>query len=331
MRRGLRQCALRWAWAFIVLCCMFAPVPALASCVVSPNEARYELPRVELVTRGVLLNEPLSPWLHPPLLKEFDCKHDLMIFNGVRGEPSALGIFREAGREYTIHDTGVDGVGVVFGARDPRPFGVVSYLAGSEQVGYQGTDHGGGLGLRGYIRFIRLGDLKPGEYTTREVKAGNVYITWSGGRVEREKVLGPVTLSLVNRPICTVTPKTVGMGVVAITQLESAAGARRVPFSIDLMCESDVGQIQFEANPTTTIVNANEGIVMAEGEASGVGLQFTHEDGRPLLLQQLVEFGVGGPSAGELKRAFTARYVRTGGPVTVGSANAGLNIVLRYP
>jgi len=35
-----------------MLCCVLAPVTALASCVVSPNEARYELPKVELVTRG---------------------------------------------------------------------------------------------------------------------------------------------------------------------------------------------------------------------------------------------------------------------------------------
>ncbi|MFL4617041.1 fimbrial protein [Stenotrophomonas maltophilia] len=295
-------------------------------------------PLVEFTARDVPVGAGLTPWL--PVnggapTAEFQCDSNVTISYRMESHASFISErYRESGAEYVVYETGVRGIGVVFlveygaGGRG-RPMAL-----GFDEVELHSGDSGiGPVGARVMVKYVRTGDIAPGDGTANRHMVIQSRVYEGGGEPLRQDLwVAGTALSVRDRPSCRMRAQEVNMGaisVAAFTGIGSTAGRRSYELALD--CEAGVGRVDYQVVPTTPVIDASLGLAEASGGATGVAYQFLLADGTPMRFYGSDEFGHGASSATVLRRTFGVRYQQTAPTITPGPANAGLTFTLTFP
>ncbi len=300
------------------------------------NDALSEVASATLVTNGTSNGRPVSPWLpeHTDDRYIAGCTSGgSVLFFGDRDQ---IGSYSENGLAYSVYESGIAGLGMIFGVRsrdDGGPFVPIH------------AEHAGRISFRQQwmfpqvrARFIRMADIAAGSYTTRAFEFGSgLYSDGTTVKATVSYAVSSTSVTVVHRPVCRPLPVVVRMGSVPASDFRGQySGSRRRAFQIQLDCESGVGEVRYylEATDASPIVDADRGIVAVTGGAAGVGLQMLHSDsGTPIALDKVHPFGRSA-DAGRISKQFHARYVQAAKEskdVQPGVANASIRIVMDYP
>lgn len=293
---------------------------------------------VEFRARDVPVGAGLTPWLPAnggAATAEFRCGSNVGMSYRMESHGGFISErYRESGAEYVVYPTGVRGIGMVFlleygtGGRG-RPMAL-----GYDEVELHSGDSGiGPVGARVMIKYIRTGDIAPGDGTAnREMVIQSRLYEGGAGPLRQDLWVAATTLSVRDRPSCRMRAQEVNMGVISVAAFKgigSTAGQRSYELALD--CEAGVGRVDYQVVPTSPVIDAALGVAEATGGATGVGYQFLLADGTPMRFYGADEFGHGASSATVLRRTFGVRYQQTGPTITPGPANAGLTFTLTFP
>lgn len=293
---------------------------------------------VEFSAKGVEVGQGLSPWIATNgggRTAEFHCTADVPISYRIEGHGGYVARYSESGEEYLVYPTGVAGVGVVIGVVYFRSVGSRPKPAGYyEHEAYSGASGIGYIGATFFIKYVRTGDIVNGSAaTSREmVIEARLYESGSGSPLRKQVYIMPTTLKIQDRPSCRVRPQNVDMGRIFVGSFKgvgTTAGERRYEVALD--CEAGVGQVNFQAAPTTPVLDTEQGLAEASGGVQGVGYQFLLGDGSPMRFYATHEFGYGAAGASVLSKTFGVRYRQVSPTILPGHANAGLTYTLILP
>lgn len=197
-----------------------------------------------------------------------------------------------------------------------------------------GDTPAGDVGTRIMVKYIRTGDLPSGDRTASENMIMQSRLYDSSGRwfADENLWIGSNVLTIKDRRSCRVRTQEVLMGIVPTSKFKGVgthAGQRSYELVLD--CEADVGQVNYQAVPTTLVINSDQGLAEVSGGAQGVAYQFLQGDGSPMRFYETGEFGHGSSSVEVLKKTFGVRYQQTQPTITPGPANGGLVFSLTFP
>ncbi len=325
------------AAACAFLCC---PLLAHAACSGGGVNPRFSAPaNVEFSGRDVPLNGALTPWLVAnggAPTAEFHCSSSDVISHRVESHGGFnIERYHESGASYVVYPTGVEGVGFVFLVESSRGGqGRPSALGYDEVLLSEGDTPAGDVGTRIMVKYIRTGDLPSGSRTTlaRMIMQSRLYDRSGGLFTDENLWVGSGVLTIRDRPSCRMRGQDVPMGSIPVSRFKgegSHAGERRYELVLD--CEAGVGQVNYQAVPTTVVINSEQGLAEASGGVVGVAYQFLDGDGSPMGFYDTKEFGRGSSSTEVLTKAFGVRYQQTLPTITPGDANAGLVFSLTFP
>lgn len=293
---------------------------------------------VEFSARGVGMLEGLSPWVATNgggRTAEFNCSADVPISYRVAGHGGNVpGRYHEGGNQYSIYPTGVPGVGMVFGVVYFRSLGSRPTPVDDEDEAYSGPSGTGDIGAVFYVKYIRIGDISNGSAGSNEVMAieARLFESGSASPLRKQVHIMPTTLKIHDPPTCSVRPLTVNMGIIAVGAFKGiGTNAGQRSYEVELDCEANVGQVNFQVSPTTRPLAIEQGLAEASGGVRGVGYQFLASGGLPLKFYEIHEFGHGSDSGMTLRKTFGVRYQQTEETISPGPANAGLTYTLIFP
>ncbi|WP_171957037.1 fimbrial protein [Stenotrophomonas maltophilia] len=298
---------------------------------------------VKLVANAADVGEALSPWLSSNEVTTTLCGYggtytQSNVFNASAPE---VGIFVEGGKTYSVFATGIVGIGIALSVRPSILYDTTSWpiRAGVplDKV-VASPPWGGGLeviqDMR--VRFIKTGDAPEQTETLANLKLLDMEHHQNGYRWSQRQYLGNMTVEVLHRPLCHVTPKTVPLGLVALTGLPSqwSFGPTRF-FTVDLNCETGAGRVNYYIEPTgaTSAVDVDRGVVDVQGAAKGVGVQLLQADGSQIKLGRSYPFG-SSAADGARSETFGARFIRTAasaGDTEPGDASATVRFRIDYP
>ncbi|MCG8907625.1 fimbrial protein [Pseudomonas sp. DP-17] len=206
------------------------------------------------------------------------------------------GSYSEGGTTYKVFNTGVSGVGIVYGFRiyTGGPFcdeaggvnGWNPWLTGSGSYPYsdrwcdnlQSGSYSFGAQLK--FRLIQTGRITAGTTPTLTVtntaqETDGVFSTAIGSR---NYVIGPVTFQALS---CTAVGADVLLDTARKSDFANATSVRTKPFQFTLQnCPAGMNSIRYQLDPVGTIISATDGTFQnASGAdmAQGVGLRITNE------------------------------------------------------
>lgn len=244
------------------------------------------------------------------------------------------------GENYTIFETGVQGVGFIIGLKDTNGTVYMPLQSGQTQTyPADGTNgYATGLGWAAKVTFVKTGEtLATGVYTTPTISAALLTVK-NNETTTAQVIINPTTIT-VSATGCTVLTKTanVDLGTVDARTLPavgstSPSGA----FNVALTCDQQVSvnaTISDQTHPANMSIAAS---LTNDSTAEGVGVQFLY-NGTPLTL------GQDSPASGALNQffiqttdqaqtlnlPFQARYIRMG-ELVPGTANSLAGITFSY-
>ncbi|WP_242891674.1 fimbrial protein [Stenotrophomonas maltophilia] len=300
------------------------------------NDALSEVSSVTLVTNGTSNGRPVSPWQpeHTDDRYIAGCTYGGTV--SFFGSLGAIGSYAEGGQAYSVYDTGITGLGMIFAVRSRDDGG--DYLPIHAE--HMSTLHfkQQWMSPQVRVRFIRMGEIAAGVHATRAFEFGSgLYSDSSSIKATVNYAVASTTVTVVHRPLCRPQPSTVRMGSVPVTDFRGRySGSRSRRFQIQLDCDSGVGEVRYylEATEASPAEDTARGIVAVSGGAAGVGLQVLQgESGPPIPLEKIHAFATS-TDAGRISKQFYARYVQTAEEtkdVQPGKADASIRIVMEYP
>jgi type 1 fimbria pilin len=321
----------------LLLC---GPSLANAACTGGGHNPRFSAPvGVEFSGKEVAVGEALTPWLAAnggAPTAEFHCSSSEVISHRVESHGGFIGPrYHESGASYVVYPTGVDGVGYAFLVESSRGGqGRPTALGFDEVVLSDGDTPAGNVGTRIMVKYIRTGDLPSGSRTASEnmIMQSRLYDSAGTQFTDENLWIGPNVLTIRESPSCRMRAQEVPMGIIPMSRFKGVgthAGQRSYELVLD--CEAGVGQVNYQAVPTTAVINSDLGLAEVSGGAQGVAYQFLQGDGAPMRFYATDEFGYGASSAEVLKKTFGVRYQQTLPTITPGPANGGLVFSLTFP
>ncbi|MCY1433410.1 Fimbrial protein [compost metagenome] len=230
-----------------------------------------------------------------------------------------------------VYATGVAGVGI----RLRNSAGQVVTGAG-----IQCDSRGSGLGVldsqNNYsinvsIEFVKTGPITGGALNPTQTRFGfGVY--QGNGLGGASNYIGFSGNLAVKSVTCSVnSPSTVRLPAVGLSSLSQMGTiARRTPFNIGLVCNSDLKvRIRMEPAAGVTSVDPAAGILDSQGSAQGVGIQLLKSDFLPMPLNQRVDMG-NISANGQVNYGFFAQYLRTGATITPGTVQSQMVFTFEY-
>lgn len=324
-----------------VTCLLFCtPLLAHAACDGGGRNPRFSAPAgVEFSGKDVAVGEALTPWLVANgggPTAEFHCSSSEWISHRVESHGGFIGPrYHESGASYVVYPTGVEGVGFAFLVESSRGGqGRPTALGFDEVVLRDGDMPAGDVGTRIMVKYIRTGDLPSGSRTANEEKIMQARLYDRAGTLFADENLwiGSNVLTIRNRPSCRMRALEVSMGIIPMSRFKGVgthAGERNYELVVD--CDAGVGQVNYQAVPTTAVINSDHGLAEVSGGAQGVAYQFLQSDGSPMQFYATDEFGHGSSSVEVLKKTFGVRYQQTLPTIMPGPANGGLVFSLTFP
>lgn len=321
----------------LMLVCLLAVAPRAAAQACRPVSAGgtvYSLPASTVIDGSVAVGAPVAPWVYigaSASRREFSCTNPVVVQYGIVGDPPVMpNDYAEAGMSYSVYDSGVPGLGVVFRFRDQGAGGTEAPVrVGSDAVVRNSNNPAGYLAGAFYIRLIRTGNIPPGAQVIRSFPIGRSFARDRTGGTETPVTFGGGSLVPTPKASCQVRALDVAMGNISanrMTGIGSTAAQRS--YEVNLDCEAGVGVVDFQTSPTTPVIDPSLAIAEVQGGATGIGLQFLDATGAPVPFLTSKAFGRG---PGLVTQTFQVRYRQTEATVSPGAANGGLTIMLSYP
>ncbi|MHC8308275.1 fimbrial protein [Pseudomonas sp. GT1P32] len=251
------------------------------------------------------------------------------------------------GVSYTIHSSGVKGVGIIMAAADGnRPY--EPFLLSAEiRMWASSTGVVAASALSKYrVRFVATELLQPGTINIPSIRVmrHGIYMKVDDEYYGFGFVTTQGTTLNVKYPVCKLSvPGVIKLPTVDIGSLGGAqTTAGETPFSIDLDCGAGASNVNVKytlsdiSSPTNT--SSTLGLANVPDSASGFALQVL-ENGLPVSFgpdssaigtTNQRDFGKLTSAGGHLGKSFTVRYLRTTVPVVAGKVNAGMTITMSY-
>jgi major type 1 subunit fimbrin (pilin) len=246
----------------------------------------------------------------------------------VQGFKGTSGTTTGASRDIAV--TSVPGIGLRFYFRDnaglsfgfSNPTNTWSYPYSSWQWNSNGTSYLG-------VQVVVTGTVGNGSINASPTASQG----YGGATVSIVTIQTPITLNALS---CTTPNVTVNMGNYLSSKFTGVGSTTSATsFNIALnSCPSGMNSIQYEIDPTTTIVPGTGNSVVtldSKSTAKGIGLQLLDSNGNPFALGTQVTFnGYNSSSGGNLTIPLKARYYQTGTPVGAGSASTEMTFTMTY-
>lgn len=310
--------------------------PAQALCSRGPyGRAEFQISApVQLRSRDVAIGHALTPWLDAQRtysVDDFTCAKSDVVELGVEGAVGSGDVYSEAGVTYTLYSGGIEGVAMAVRSRPISHAGQGGgFQSGHEQVLLSGTGYSTPFITGVQVKFVKTAATVAGG-TLPRTNVGATYVRWGATGWHSMPVwINAVDIVAVDQPICRGDSQTVDMGEIPLSRF-SGPGSGTLPrrYTVTLVCEAGVGQVNYQLASLTRVLDEAEGIAEVSGGAAGIGIQFLDGDGSPLAFYRNHDFGDAGSDV--RKHDFLARYLQVDATVTPGEANAGLTLVLSYP
>jgi len=332
----------------LLLACFIASASALAmewrsDITLSPQPMEYSGP-ADSVMPGEIIG---STWSATADVQEvFWCG---LIWTCERGtlEPSPSAISSGMtvtvdGVNYTIFETGIQGIGYIIGLKDFNGSEYVPLQTGITQSfpapGTSGRPNN--LGWSAKVTFVKTGiALKSGLYTTPTIHAA-ILTAYNNESKTAQVIINPTTITVAASG-CTVNTKSanIDLGTLDIRTLStvgstSPSGA----FNVTLTCDQNIAVNAVMTDQTTPSNSSSVVTLTGDSTASGVGVQFFYNGTGPLSMGPdstadgtLNQFFIQRTSSANqvLSLPFQAQYIRTGDLVP-GTANALASITFSY-
>ena len=245
------------------------------------------------------------------------------------------------GVNYTLFETGVQGVGYIIGLKDFNGSAWIPLQSGMTQsYPADGTNgYASDLGWSAKVTFIKTGmPLKSGVYQIPAINAA--ILTAYNNEVKTAKVIINPTSITVTASGCTVGTKSanVELGNIDIHTLPAVGSTSPSgSFNVSLTCDANVAVHAVMTDQTTPSNTSPVVTLTGDSTASGVGVQFFYNGTGPLMMGPdssaagtANQFFIQSTSSAQtLSLPFQANYIRTG-ELVPGTANALASITFSY-
>ncbi|HDR2161780.1 TPA: oxidoreductase [Enterobacter cancerogenus] len=245
------------------------------------------------------------------------------------------------GVNYTLFETGVQGVGYIIGLKDFNGSAWIPLQSGMTQsYPADGTNgYASDLGWSAKVTFIKTGmPLKSGVYQIPAINAA--ILTAYNNEVKTAKVIINPTSITVTASGCTVGTKSanVELGNIDIHTLPAVGSTSPSgSFNVSLTCDANVAVHAVMTDQTTPSNTSSVVTLTGDSTASGVGVQFFYNGTGPLMMGPdssaagtANQFFIQSTSSAQtLSLPFQANYIRTG-ELVPGTANALASITFSY-
>lgn len=331
----------------IVLLALFGSTSSWAAsiCTQTLSSVSVHTPPHITISRNAADGTALTGWLITEATTNwFNCN----VAPGIGTGTSMRTLLPGAGRTtsidgitYTVHATGVEGLGIIMGGR--------GYINGCGWAAFQAltqTWRGGACNTAGAVTnggqlramFVKTGPVATGIVAPITIAtAASVSNEAGGGMVtntslEIQFVTMPV---LLMSEACTTPDVSVFLGSPQASVFTGKGSASQlVGFDISLNgCPAGMRAIHYQIDAVTPVVDAANAVIGldANSSARGVGVQLLDGDGNPAVLGTRLPFtGYNSASGGNFKIPLRARYRQTGDKVTPGSANTAVTFTMNY-
>lgn len=309
-----------------------ASTPVLAACAFG-GDLRYSASDLDITANRLADGVAVSGWQSGAEEFAASCSRDSSTVR-VSRNANVAGTYKIGHTTYDIIKTSVPGLGVIAEFQVPQRPGWHP-LTGDRAISVIAASAGVDIAVD--LRFVKYADIAEGDYTVHELQLASYQVTDGLGGSAHGTLRAPeVALRVVYAPVCRPAATAVAMPDTVMTRLpaEGSAGPTR-RFDIVVDCEKDVGEFRYfiEDAGSSTVVDTARGLYSVTGGAKGVALQMLEAGGRVIGYREVRPFG-NTMVAGEQRKSFEARYVRTarlGSEMEAGDANASLRIVMDYP
>lgn len=245
------------------------------------------------------------------------------------------------GANYTIFETGVQGIGFIVGLKDINGSTYMPLQNGLTQTfPAPGTSaNPTHLGWQGKVTFVKTGQpLSTGTYTTPSINAAILTVK-NNETVTAKVIINPTTIT-VSATGCTVLTKTasIDLGTVDIRTLPAIGSTSPSgTFNVSLSCDQQVA-VNATFSDQTHPENYSSAVSLTkDSTALGVGVQFLYNG-------KILSLGPDSSTAGNVNQffiqtttdaqtlnlPFQARYIRMLDTLTPGTANALAGITFSY-
>ncbi|MCE9992273.1 fimbrial protein [Enterobacter asburiae] len=245
------------------------------------------------------------------------------------------------GVNYTLFETGVQGVGYIIGLKDFNGSAWIPLQSGMTQsYPADGTNgYASDLGWSAKVTFIKTGmPLKSGVYQIPAINAA--ILTAYNNEVKTAQVIISPTTITVTASGCTVGTKSanVELGNIDIHTLPAVGSTSPSgSFNVSLTCDANVAVHAVMTDQTTPSNTSSVVTLTGDSTASGVGVQFFYNGTGPLMMGPdssaagtANQFFIQSTSSAQtLSLPFQANYIRTG-ELVPGTANALASITFSY-
>ncbi|MEO6917914.1 MAG: fimbrial protein [Collimonas sp.] len=296
----------------------------------------YSIPAANItvnVTPALIVGSPISSWVaNNTTTIVFDCPNGASIPNIGYVIPQGVSAgmnYSEAGKTFTVFQTGVAGIGYVVNVKDPWG---ASYLplTTTKLETYRGT--AANLGWFWQTRFIRTGPLSAGSYSYAQRLIAQ--FQWTG--LSNPSQQGTANLWLTGATFNVITPTcsfantnvNVPMGTISDTVFTGIGSVSPwVQFKLVSSGCPNVTTVQMKFTGTAATGNSN--LFAVTGGAAGVGLNLWQASGAQAVPNSST-FINWTPQASGSSYNFSARYMQSGATVTAGAANAVVTVLISY-
>ncbi|WP_417313526.1 fimbrial protein [Enterobacter sp.] len=245
------------------------------------------------------------------------------------------------GVNYTLFETGVQGVGYIIGLKDFNGSAWIPLQSGMTQsYPADGTNgYASDLGWSAKVTFIKTGmPLKSGVYQIPAINAA--ILTAYNNEVKTAQVIISPTTITVTASGCTVGTKSanVELGNIDIHTLPAVGSTSPSgSFNVSLTCDANVAVHAVMTDQTTPSNTSSVVTLTGDSTASGVGVQFFYNGTGPLMMGPdssaagtANQFFIQSTSSAQtLSLPFQANYIRRG-ELVPGTANALASITFSY-
>lgn len=238
------------------------------------------------------------------------------------------------GVTYPVFETGVKGIGVIIGIKDPlypqyvplddTPTTILDVDKSLATIGFDTL-----------VSYVATGALKTGSYNIPSSNVAKLELTSDGniGAPSVQLVLQPITINITAHACEVVGGNFVNINVGDwYTDDFNGVGSSTTPQPIDLSLNCQ-GELKLNAKITAEEEQSFPGAIKLqngeESSATGVAIQMLNNFGAPLTLNS--KFNVANISSNTVyDLGWSVRYIQTLDSVSAGSANAMATLTLTY-
>lgn len=318
---------------------------AAATCTQTITGVSVDTPPHITVPRDAAIGTALTGWLTTDATTNwFNCTVSAGTGTGTAMHtltPSAGQTKVVDGVTYTVHATGVDGLGVIVGGRGyHNGCGWAAFQALIQAWRGGACNTVGAVTNGGQLRamFVKTGPLASGIVPPLNIASAVAVSNEGGGVIAPNTSLEIkfVTMAmLLTSQACTTPDVSVFLGSPPASVFTGkGSSSQTVAFDISLnSCPAGLSAIHYQLDAVTPVVDAANAVIGLDANASatGVGVQLLDADGKPAVLGTTLPFaGYNSATGGSFKIPLRARYRQTGDKVTPGSATTAVTFTMNY-